>query len=183
MASCTRRVKFSDGSKWCYPAGCLTTQVVVPAAGAAGAAGAAAFSIGTAPTRRPTTGDRVVLSAGYRSVSDAVGGPLKPGDVGTIETDDGSSAPWNVRFGTKTWWYGEAALIMAPPVGAGAGVGVGAGARAEVRGGTRRPIAGDRVVLTSDYEMHADAADGPMGLGDVGAWCSLALSLSRPKPP
>ncbi len=48
-------------------------------------------------TRRPVIGDRVVLSPDYATKDDAAGGPLRPGDVGEVVTDDGSSKPFRVK--------------------------------------------------------------------------------------
>lgn len=52
---------------------------------------------------RLTTGDRVVLASGR-----AAEGPLHVGQVGVIQTDDHSRAPYHVRAesgeGTAHWW-------------------------------------------------------------------------------
>jgi hypothetical protein len=56
-------------------------------------------------------GCSVVLSANYVPLSDASSGPLKPGDVGTLVQDDGSSKPYKVEFNGTTWWYAKQALV------------------------------------------------------------------------
>ena len=53
------------------------------------------------------------LAPGYASCSDAADGPLRPGDVGVLKRDDGSSKPFHVEAAGKTWWYDEAAVETA----------------------------------------------------------------------
>ena len=58
-------------------------------------------------------GCRVQLAPGYASHSDAAGGPLTPGDIGTLIEDDKSSKPYKVEYGGKTYWYEKPALVVA----------------------------------------------------------------------
>lgn len=64
-------------------------------------------------SRRPTDGDSVCLASDYRDHGDASGGPLSPGDVGTVVQDDQSGKPFKVKFGSKSWWYKEKAIQLA----------------------------------------------------------------------
>lgn len=60
---------------------------------------------------RPAVGDRVRLREGWESVGDASGGPLRPGDEGTILEDDGSTCPFYIEAESgKNWWYKPAAI-------------------------------------------------------------------------
>ncbi len=44
----------------------------------------------------------------------AAGGPLRPGDVGIVDKDDGSEQPFQVRASDgRTWWYRAPALRVA----------------------------------------------------------------------
>lgn len=55
------------------------------------------------------------LSHNFASYSDAKGGPLKPGDIGTVigwSRESGASR-FKVQFGKKTWSYDEFALSPA----------------------------------------------------------------------
>lgn len=64
-------------------------------------------------------GSKVVLSPTFRDCEDADGGPLQPGDVGTVFEDDGSSKPYHVRAANgNAWWYTAAALQAAPATSA-----------------------------------------------------------------
>jgi hypothetical protein len=67
----------------------------------------------SAPGRRPTVGDSVVLTPDYASHSDAAGGPLHPGETGVIEKDDGSDKPFHIRANGRTWWYKAEAVMLA----------------------------------------------------------------------
>jgi hypothetical protein len=58
-------------------------------------------------------GCKVQLSSDYHLHGDAAGGPLKPGDVGILVKDDGSSKPFCVEFHGKRWWYERSALQVA----------------------------------------------------------------------
>ena len=58
-------------------------------------------------------GCKVKLAQDYASRSDASGGPLKPGDIGTLIEDDKSSKPFQVEFNGKKWWYDRLALEVA----------------------------------------------------------------------
>ena len=60
-------------------------------------------------------GCKVKLSPDFESHSDAAHGPLKPGDIGTLIEDDGSSTPYRVEFNGQTWWYMSSALCVAEP--------------------------------------------------------------------
>jgi hypothetical protein len=61
----------------------------------------------------------VRLTAGFEAYGDAKGGPLKPGDVGTLCTDDGSSKPFHVEASDgRKWWYDEKAIELADGVAA-----------------------------------------------------------------
>ena len=56
-------------------------------------------------------GSKVKLSPSYKDHSDAAGGPLKPGDIGTVVEDDSSSKPYKVKADNgDTWWYRAEAL-------------------------------------------------------------------------
>lgn len=60
---------------------------------------------------RPTVGDRVRLREGWESVGDASGGPLRPGDEGIVQEDDGSGCPFHVTTESgRRWWYKAAAI-------------------------------------------------------------------------
>ena len=60
-----------------------------------------------------------MLSPTFRDCEDADGGPLQPGDVGTVFEDDGSSKPYHVRAANgNSWWYTAAALQAAPATSA-----------------------------------------------------------------
>ena len=71
-------------------------------------------------SQKPTVGDRVRLSADYQRHGDASGGPLKPGDVGEIVSNDGSTVPFKVHFDSRDWWYAEGALQVHAPAPASA---------------------------------------------------------------
>jgi hypothetical protein len=59
-------------------------------------------------------GSKVKLAPGFEACSDAKDGPLKPGEVGTVRTDDGTSRPFHVEgMGGKMWWYDADALELA----------------------------------------------------------------------
>jgi hypothetical protein len=57
-------------------------------------------------------GCKVKLAPGYASHSDAEGGPLTPGDIGTLVEDDKSSKPFKIEYNGKTWWYEKPALVV-----------------------------------------------------------------------
>ena len=77
------------------------------------------FEASTAPTPSVvqqetfSVGCKVMLSKDYDQFSDASGGPLKPGDVGTLVEDDRSAKPFKVEFKGKAWWYDRQALLVA----------------------------------------------------------------------
>jgi hypothetical protein len=55
-----------------------------------------------------------MLSPGYEQYSDASGGPLKQGEVGTLVEDDGGGKPYRVEAPNgKMWWYQKEALVAA----------------------------------------------------------------------
>ncbi len=55
---------------------------------------------------------QVMLSDDYAQYGDADEGPLKPGDIGTLLEDDGSSTPYNVQTASgDTWWYKKKAIV------------------------------------------------------------------------
>ena len=57
-------------------------------------------------------GRQVMLSHDYAQYDDADEGPLKPGDIGTLLENDGSSKPYHVQAGSgKTWWYKKEAIV------------------------------------------------------------------------
>ena len=60
-----------------------------------------------------TVGCSVVLSHDYSDYGDARDGPLKPGDVGRLVKDDGSSVPFHVEYLGRTFWYRAGALRVA----------------------------------------------------------------------
>jgi hypothetical protein len=55
----------------------------------------------------------VQLAPDFEEYSDAKEGPLKPGDIGVLIEDDGSSKPFRVEFDGKRWWYDRSALRVA----------------------------------------------------------------------
>ncbi len=58
------------------------------------------------------------LAPGFEACSDASDGPLKPGEIGTLRTDDGSGKPFHVEASDgRKWWYDEKAIEL---VGGGA---------------------------------------------------------------
>jgi hypothetical protein len=99
---------------------------------------------------RPTTGSKVSLSTGFAAYGDASSGPLAPGDVGDLVEDDGSSKPFKVEYGGKTWWYKAEAIVLA-----------------SAATGTR-PAVGSKVTVSASYRDHGDAASGPLAVGGVG---------------
>jgi hypothetical protein len=56
-------------------------------------------------------GCKVQLAPGFLSCGDARGGPLKPGDVGTLITKTDSR--YRVQFNGGVWWYDISALELA----------------------------------------------------------------------
>lgn len=58
--------------------------------------------------------DRILLTEDYLQYGDASRGPLKPGDVGTIEHDDAFTNNFRVTFNDASWFYPERALRLAP---------------------------------------------------------------------
>jgi hypothetical protein len=53
-----------------------------------------------------------MLSDDYGQYDDADEGPLKPGEIGTLMEDDGSSKPYNVQSSSgKSWWYRKLAIV------------------------------------------------------------------------
>ena len=61
-------------------------------------------------SHRFRVGDRVMVAPDYKRYSDAASGPLRPGQVATVErvsTDEGSAQPYLVR----DWWYMAKALM------------------------------------------------------------------------
>jgi len=58
--------------------------------------------------------DRVILTEDYLQYGNASSGPLKPGDVGTIEHDDAFTNNFRVTFNDVSWFYPERALRLAP---------------------------------------------------------------------
>ncbi len=57
----------------------------------------------------------------FEACSDAKGGPLKPGDIGTLRTDDGSGKPFHVEASDgRKWWYDEKAIELADGAAAAA---------------------------------------------------------------
>ena len=98
---------------------------------------------------RLKVGEKVVLADDYASHGDASGGPLKPGDVGTLKQDDHDSKPFKVNFNGRDYWYKEAALKRAPAGGSRLAARMGAGEEKSSSGESRlRP--GARVVLICD---------------------------------
>jgi hypothetical protein len=65
---------------------------------------------GSAPSGKITVGSLVQVVDGADS-----DGPLKPGDIGVVIVDDGSSVPFRVRApNEKEWWYNASDLKLAP---------------------------------------------------------------------
>jgi hypothetical protein len=60
-----------------------------------------------------SVGCGVQLAPDFEEHSDAKDGPLKPGDIGVLIEDDGSSKPFRVEFDGRTWWYDRSALRVA----------------------------------------------------------------------
>ncbi len=66
------------------------------------------------------------LTAGFEAYSDAKGGPLKPGEIGTLRTDDGSGKPFHVEASDgRKWWYDEKAIELADGAAVAAAASVG----------------------------------------------------------
>jgi hypothetical protein len=156
------QVKAQTGSKigatWWYAENAVTRANVTPRIGSSG---------------RLQTGERVSLTSGAPSMGDAGGGPLKPGDVGILLKDDGSSKPYQVRAETgekvgTTWWYADGALMRAeapPPPSAPPAPAIPANRNSS---GISRLSIGDRVKLSSEYNLCGDATDGPLSVQDTG---------------
>ena len=53
-------------------------------------------------------GEHVALTLSFGEHSDGSSGPLKPGDIGSVEELSGSRA--KVQFNGRVWWYDLAAL-------------------------------------------------------------------------
>jgi hypothetical protein len=70
-----------------------------------------------AHSRRPTVGDSVVLTPDYASHADAGEGPLRPGETGVVEKDDGSDKPFHIRANGRAWWYKAEAVMLATAQG------------------------------------------------------------------
>jgi hypothetical protein len=87
------------------PAG--STLAAAPSAVVSGEASVSLTADGRIPI-----GAKVVLTPDYTSYSDASGGPLKVGDIGTLVTDDRGSKPYKVEFNGKTWWYECKAIML-----------------------------------------------------------------------
>lgn len=86
--------------------GCITVSVN----GGGGGGGGSRFNVG----------DDVMLAPGYEGCQDAADGPLRPGEVGSVLQDDGSSKPYLVRAANgNRWWYIASALQRASGGGGG----------------------------------------------------------------
>ena len=80
--------------------------------GAIAPAGAGSIASGAKGKSIQSVGAKVVLAADYQSHGDASAGPLKPGEVGTVQSK--SSGTVKVKTaGGKTWNYSFAALQLA----------------------------------------------------------------------
>eukprot|EP00937_MAST-01D_sp_MAST-1D-sp2_P000642 g642.t1 len=122
-----------------------------------------AAAVATALPDRVPTDFAVILSPGFRTEDDAAQGPLKPGDVGKVMTDDQSSKPIQVRAADgRTWWYSRKALMPAPPPAEAARATGGSGSSRS--SATRRPL------------RAPPAQSSPMATGARGA---AATSASR----
>eukprot|EP00047_Mylnosiga_fluctuans_P004441 m.234548 g.234548 ORF g.234548 m.234548 type:complete len:1138 (+) comp12675_c0_seq1:83-3496(+) len=109
---------------------------------------------GPAPAAaRFAVGATVVLSPDYQQHTDAADGPLRPGEIGRVLTDDRSAKPYRVTApGGATWWYNEGALVSATPA-------VGT-TRGEVVTSTNVVIGG-RVVRGPDWRWGDQDGQGP----------------------
>ena len=114
------KVTWPSGKRFCYrydPGRGVCD--VVPVGGAAVPATAAA-------SRRPTLGDRVILSPAYSGAGGCLGG-RGDGRVGKVIADDRDHQPFKVECRGLTHWYAERDVVLAS--------------------GGRRPTVGDRVRL------------------------------------
>jgi spore coat protein U-like protein len=142
------------------------SQLIVATASilAASTAAVAHSSSAAAPPPRLVVGEKVTLSPDYTTKGDAKGGPLKPGDIGVVVKDDGSSKPFHVKAETgakidSSWWYVEGALVRVTPLATGSSASAAS---------TGRLVVGEKVVLSNNYERAEDASSGPLKPHDVG---------------
>lgn len=138
-------------------------------AGATGGGGAAAPSAGPV-----INGSKVILAPDYARYADAEGGPLRPGNVGTVVADDGSSKPFKVEFEGKTWWYERGALaVYVPPSETAASISTTADT-AKKRAAVMHFDIGFK---TMDRPMTAsaiDSLDAAESIGIIGAICRVS---------
>eukprot|EP00002_Diphylleia_rotans_P026181 TRINITY_DN5209_c0_g1_i1.p1 TRINITY_DN5209_c0_g1~~TRINITY_DN5209_c0_g1_i1.p1 ORF type:complete len:1235 (-),score=181.18 TRINITY_DN5209_c0_g1_i1:275-3979(-) len=143
------QVRAPNGTTWWYIASAL-----VPADSTAAAP--------SLPVSRSeiTEGSKVILVTNYHDFDDASGGPLRPGDVGVVIQNDGSSKPFQVKAPNgSTWWYVAAALRLAD----------GESVRDAVPSAPTGVITeGSQVILSANYRHVGDAANGPLSPGVVG---------------
>jgi MoxR-like ATPase len=161
-----KTVLVADGSDLLADDGSVQLGDGDDAAGADGADGADdAEAAGDHPAPN-TVNVAVTLSPGYGAHSDAADGPLQPGQAGMIVEYGGMSGRrFNVRAPDRqTWWYDAEALLVAQ----GMGPRHGGRGLADEAGHPSPNQTGIRVRLAADYEVHSDAGDGPLRLGDVG---------------
>ena len=147
-------------------------------------------------------GSAVRLSQNYADFSDASGGPLQPGDIGTIRKDDKSSKPFHVETSDgSTWWYKKEALelvheeTVAPsaPIthdsvgtirsitASGSPGGGGPTARVSFGPGIRQDVRLCDLVRACISKRHKTYIESPghtMGFGISRAWNGQNLQLS-----
>lgn len=98
-----------NGARWWYTRGALVPADTADASPTV----PSSLAVALAPAII-TTGSQVQLSHDYTDFSDATQGPLRPGDVGVVVTDDRSSKPFEVRAACgRKWWYEAGALVAA----------------------------------------------------------------------
>jgi len=111
-------------------------------------------------SRKIKKGIQVELTANYKQYADAGDGPLKPGDVGVVIEDDGSSTPYHVKANGKTWWYQADALkvsSMAPEASASS---AHTGEWRQVESKKRYNAAGDYLGNISIYCVDDESGEG-----------------------
>ena len=94
------------------------------------------------------------LTPGYAAFGDASNGPLSPGDVGKLTTDDRTSKPFSVKYAGKTYWYQAGAICLAGSTGGAIRV-------------------GDRVRVKASVTSPAHGW-GSVRAGDVGTVASIS---------
>jgi ankyrin repeat protein len=138
----TFQVRAANGKKWWYQAAAIEISVESPIVGST--------------LEKIVKDAHVQLTKDYKDHGDASGGPLKPGEVGVVIENDGSSKPFHVMAANgKKWWYKAAAIEIS--------------AESAIVGSILKKIVKDtHVQLTNDYKDHEDVSGGPLKPGEVG---------------